>query len=70
MSDTVEQEVSGAANQVVRVPRNMLAMIRQSYDTREKVLDWCLAFAVALCLMYVFRDQLSAMISGDDSRGQ
>ena len=67
MSETVgaqvETPIGGAeASETIRVPRNVMSMLRQSYDSREKVLDWLLAFAVVGCLVYIFRDQLRACL--------
>lgn len=58
---TVETELSQAGRQTVRIPQNIMSLLRQSYDSREKVLDWCLAFGVAGALVYVFRDELAAL---------
>jgi hypothetical protein len=63
MSESIEA-VGGAARaageETIRIPRNVYGLLRQSYDTREKVLDWLLAFAVVGALIYAFRDQLLA----------
>lgn len=50
--------VDAAGEAVVRVPANMMRMIRASYDSREKVLDWCLAITVVAALVWAFQDEL------------
>jgi hypothetical protein len=71
MSETVS-DVAGAADsagrQTVRVPANVLRLIRQSYDTREKTMDWLLAISVVAALAYIMRDEIRDMINpnGDD----
>lgn len=52
------QAADAAEGRMVRVPANMMRIIRQSYDSREKVLDWCLAIGVVVALCWAFRDQL------------
>lgn len=60
MSDTLD-DLEGEA---IRIPSNIMGLLRQSYDSREKALDWVLAFAVAGTLVYVFRDDLRGLIYG------
>lgn len=55
---TVEAELAAAADGTIRVPRNVMALLRQSYDTREKALDWILAIGVAATMAYVFWPQM------------
>jgi hypothetical protein len=69
MSDTVSETLAdvgdaadAAGKQTVRVPANLLRMVRQSYDSREKVLDWMLAIGVVATLSYVFRDEIRGCI--------
>lgn len=61
---TVETEAAEAARETaretVRVPANLMSLVRQSYDSREKVLDWLLAIAAAATMAYVFRGQITA----------
>jgi hypothetical protein len=52
------QAADAVEGRTVRVPANMWRLIRQSYDSREKVLDWCLAIGVVIALVWAFRDQL------------
>jgi hypothetical protein len=61
MADPVEQigaAADAAATETVRVPRDLLAHFRQTYDTREKLLDWMLAAGVVAALLWAFRDEL------------
>lgn len=51
--EALEQETT-------RIPANLYGLVRQSIDTREKVLDWCLAIAVSGTIAWVFRDQLAS----------
>ena len=51
--------------ETIRVPRNIMGLLRQSYDSREKVLDWLLAFSVALALAYLFQDQIRSLFLPD-----
>lgn len=65
MSDDIEQATSQAAETTVRLPANIMGLIRQSYDSREKVLDWCLAIGVVGSLAWVFRDQISGFCAAE-----
>lgn len=64
---TVEADLDMAANQTIRVPSNIMGLLRQSYDSREKMLDWMLAIGVTVALVVAFRDELRSMlgVSGD-----
>lgn len=55
---SVDQDFAGAADETIRVPGNLMHFIRQSYDTREKMLDWMLALGVAGALTFAFRDEI------------
>jgi hypothetical protein len=57
-----ENDIGTAADHAVRVPAGMMALLRQSYDTREKVLDWLLAIGVVSAMVWVFRDDLRSAI--------
>lgn len=59
----LENLASDAANQTTRIPANLMGLLRQSYDTREKALDWILAIFVCAALVYAFRDQLVGLAS-------
>lgn len=59
---TVETDLSDAATASVRVPGDILQLVRQSYDTRQKALDWLLALSVAGALVWAFQDELKAWI--------
>ena len=65
MSDDVAQAATAAERQTVRLPANLMALVRQSYDSREKVLDWMLALGVVGSLAWVFRDQLKGWCTLD-----
>lgn len=67
MSDTLADTANVTEAATVRVPSNLYSYIRASYDSREKVLDWCLAIAVVATLAYVFRDELRQMVYPDAS---
>jgi hypothetical protein len=62
MSESLGEAAEAAGETTIRIPRNVYAMLRESYDSREKVLDWLLAFAVVAALVYAFRDQLLACV--------
>ena len=57
------------AEQTVRIPAGVMGLLRQSYDSRERVLDWCLAIGVTVTLAWAFRGQLRDMcgLDGDPS---
>lgn len=54
----IENDLAATADATVRVPANIYALLRQSYDTREKILDWMLAIGTVATMAYVFRDQI------------
>lgn len=58
---SLEDDAAFAADETVRIPRNVMGLLRQSYDTREKVLDWALAFIVAGALAWAFKDEIRSM---------
>jgi hypothetical protein len=58
---TLESDLGQTARDTVRVPANIMGLLRQSYDTREKALDWCLAIAVVAALTFAFRDEIRGM---------
>lgn len=58
----IETELAEAADGTIRVPANLMHFIRASYDSREKMLDWMLAFGVVGALTYAFRDELRSLI--------
>ncbi len=66
MSDleSTTEAVATEGGRLVRVPANIMGLLRQSYDTREKVLDWCLAIGAAATMAYVFRDEIGTLFSG------
>lgn len=64
---SIESDTGAAAEHVVRVPAGIMQLLRQSYDTREKALDWFMAFAVVGTMAYVFRHQLRGLIDADAS---
>lgn len=67
MVDAIETNLSETSAETIRVPRNIMGLLRQSYDTRERVLDWMLALFVAGALVLMFRDQIWACFIGDPS---
>ena len=54
MSDPIEQ----GYEEVVKIPSGVMGLVRKSYDTREKILDWMLAIAVVSVLVYLFHDKI------------
>jgi len=58
----VEADLGNTAEQTIRIPANAMRLLRQSYDSREKVLDWWLAIFVTAALVYAFRDQLRGFV--------
>jgi hypothetical protein len=64
---SIETTASETADQTIRLPKNVLRLIRQSYSSRERVLDWTLAIFVAAAMCYVFKAQLMGMFAGDPS---
>jgi hypothetical protein len=60
---TVADNLSDTSASMIRVPSNLMAHIRASYDSREKVLDWMLAFGVVIAMVWAFRDDISAMLA-------
>ena len=63
----VSTAADSAGRTTVRVPANVLRLIRQSYDTREKVLDWLLAICVVVVLAYVCRDEIRGVLGMPDA---
>jgi hypothetical protein len=61
MVDVIE-DVSATADETIRIPRNAMRLLRQSYDSQEKVKDWLLAIFVVGALVYVFRNQLMGFL--------
>jgi hypothetical protein len=58
MTEILEDTATGAYEEVVRIPSGVMNLVRQSYDSRDKVLDWMLAIGVAAAMAYAFRHQL------------
>ena len=63
----IDADFADAADETIRVPSNIMGLLRHSYDSREKVLDWMLAIGVVVALTFAFRDDLRSMlgVSGD-----
>ena len=49
---SVEENVGRASEEVLRIPAGVMNLLRQSYSTRETVLDWMLAAAVVAVCAY------------------
>jgi hypothetical protein len=60
---TIETAAGDAADRVVRIPANLMGLLHQSYDSRQKVLDWMLAIGTVALLAWAFREQITAVIS-------
>lgn len=58
----MSESLSDAADAGVRIPANIYGLIRQSYDTREKILDWMLAIGTVAVLAWAFRDQIRTVV--------
>lgn len=65
MSESVNASLDAAGTETIRVPRNIMGLLRQSYDTREKVLDWMLAIALAITLVWLFQDRVTGLFHVD-----
>jgi hypothetical protein len=63
--ETTIEDTAAGAEETIRIPRNIMALLRESYDTREKALDWILALVVCSALVWAFRDELTTMFWGD-----
>lgn len=63
---TVESDLAGTADGTVRIPANVMGLLRQSYDSREKVLDWLLALGVTAALVVAYWPQLIHMCGRGD----
>lgn len=66
MSETIEGAASEAAGRTIRVPANIMGLLRQSYDTREKVLDWMLAIGVTAALAYAYGDEIRGWLAAPE----
>jgi hypothetical protein len=55
-------ELNATADETIRIPRNAMRLLRQSYDSQEKVKDWLLAIAVVGAMVFVFRNQLMGLL--------
>lgn len=51
-----------AVETATRIPANVMGLLRQSYDSREKALDWLLAIGVSVALVYCFRDEIRGFV--------
>jgi hypothetical protein len=58
----VGDAAAAAGEQTIKIPSNVMGWLRQSYDSREKILDWSLAFIVAGLMVYTFRGPLLGMV--------
>lgn len=67
MVDEIIAEVSGAADETIRIPRNVMGLLRQSYDSREKQLDWIISIVVTLALAWAFRKELKGALGVNPS---
>src|ERR1700735_2038935 len=55
-------DLSATADETIRIPRNAMRLLRQSYDSQEKAKDWLLAIAVVGAMVYVFWDELRGFL--------
>jgi hypothetical protein len=67
MVDDIADLADNATEQVIRLPSGVVRLVRQSIDSRERVLDWMLAFAVAGTMLYVFWDQVCGLVAPSKS---
>lgn len=54
-------EELAAVNEAVKLPANLMGLLRESYDSRQKVLDWLLAGSVAVVCVWAFWPQLTSL---------
>lgn len=54
-----------AATQTVRLPANLMGILRESYDSRQKVLDWMLSIAVVVVAVYAFWPTLKDLLNSE-----
>lgn len=52
---------SAAATKTIELPSNLMGILRESYDSRQKVLDWMLSLAVVAICVWAFWGPLSAL---------
>jgi hypothetical protein len=62
MSETISSATNEAYEQVINIPSGVMDLVRKSYDTRDKVLDWMLAVGVVATLVYVFWNQICSLL--------
>lgn len=67
MSESVASLADQTSEQVIRLPSGVVRLVRQSIDSRERVLDWMLALAVAGTMLYVFWDQVCGLVNPSKS---
>lgn len=63
---SIEQEAADAAKGTIRIPSNVMGLLRESYDTRQKVLDWMLSIGVIAVLVWAFWSPLGELFGGKD----
>lgn len=47
--------------ETVKLPANLMGILRESYDSRQKVLDWMLAGSVVVVCLWAFWPQLTSL---------
>jgi hypothetical protein len=50
-------------DEIFKVPTGVMDLVRKSYDTRQRVLDWTLAIMIVTLIAFTFRAQLAAFYS-------
>ena len=51
MSESLGQAADAAEGETIRVPRNIMGLLRQSYDSREKMLELLASAEKAICIL-------------------
>lgn len=69
---SIEADVAGIeAGATIRLPANMLGMLREAYGSREKTLDWIIAGIVTVTMIWVFWGTWKAgAVGGDVNAGR
>ena len=61
---SIGSTAESVAEEGIAIPRNVMGLLRASYDTREKHLDWLLAIATVGVVTLVFWPQIKEACTG------
>lgn len=64
----IKEATGAAARETIRIPSNVMGLLRESYDTRQKVLDWMLSIGVIAVLIWAFWEPLGSLFGGQDMK--